>query len=81
MPRRAETIDDIVKRIFRCAREVQFEARLKCSWDKSSEIRTFATMQISWAPLRMEARRFFWGAESEQMEKEYRTRKVRKQER
>ncbi len=45
--RRTETIHDIVQRILRSAREVQFEARLKFSWGKDSKIRTFAARQMS----------------------------------
>ena len=45
--RRTETIDDIVHRILRSAKEVQFEARLKFSWGKNSKIRTFTARQLS----------------------------------
>lgn len=45
--RRTETIDDISTRILRCARQVQFEARLKFSWAKKSKIRTFQAQPTS----------------------------------
>ena len=45
--RRTETIDDIVHRILRSAKEVQFEAWLKFSWGNNSKLRTFTARLLS----------------------------------